>query len=137
MSDNWRNLPQLRGDSLVFQDTSGPPLPHSIAPCLLCEKPFLVLPYIGTADQLCPECWKTYDETARVVCSKCNITVCRAKPAVLDCGYYVRPRSVLHIDACNICHRGIQKSTILEIDSWIRNIRGKKIILPPGANWKK
>lgn len=134
---DWRQLPILRNDKLLFENTADAAIPGTIAPCLLCCKPFLVRPYIGSSDQLCPECWKTYDETARVICSKCNITVCRALPKILDCGYYIRPRSVLRIDACNICRPGLKESVILEIDSWIRNIRGKKIILPPGANWKK
>ena len=133
---NWKDLPIIRTDSLLFLDTSGFPLPGTVVPCLICEKPYLMRNYLGVPDQLCPECWKIYDGAARVICSKCNITICRVVPKVLECGYYVRPRSVLHVDACNCCRPGIKESKILEIDSWMRNIRGKKIILTPGSTIK-
>ena len=59
-----------------------------------------------------------------------KVTICRLVPKVLDNGFYIRPRSVLHSSACNICHRGIAESTILEITEWERSRRPGKLILP-------
>jgi len=127
---NWQTLPVLRNDKLLFQDTSGKPLPGSIVPCLLCAKPFLMRPYIGEPDQICPECWRTYEEAARVVCINCRVTICRLVPKVLDNGYYIKPRTVLHSSACNVCKPGLQLSHITEITEWEKRMRPKKIIIP-------
>jgi hypothetical protein len=135
MSD-WNNLPELRNDELIFQDTSITPLPGKIVPCLLCTKPFLMRHYTGEPDQICGSCWDEYQDTARLICAKCRVTVCRVKPTVLDNGYYIRPKSVLHLNACNICEPGIPKSTVIEISEWERTTRQHKptIIVPPGYN---
>ena len=122
-------LPVIPGMELLFVDTTGYPLPGKIVPCLLCTKPFLMRPYSGEPDQVCGECWKDYKDAARIVCAKCHVTICRAVPKVLDSGYYIKPRSVLHVDACNVCKPGLTKSTILEIDAWEQHVRPRKIII--------
>jgi len=126
MSDQ---LPVLRNDQLIWQDTSGSPLPGSIVPCLLCTKPFLMRPYVGTPDQICPECYKVYKDAARVVCWKCQVVICRLVPKILDNGFYIRPRTVYHADACNICKPGLKESKLIEVDEWEKHIKPKKIIL--------
>lgn len=110
------------------------PLPGKIIPCLMpgCGKPFLMRPYIGSPDQICPECAKRYSDCARIICSKCNVTICRAMPKVLDNGFYIKPRMVMHTDACNICKPGLTVSTILEIAQYERLTRPKKIIVAKG-----
>ena len=120
----------LRNDSLVFQDTSGRPTPGAIVPCLLCMKPFIMPVYLGAPDQLCVECWKLYDEAARVVCVHCQITVARLLPKLLDCGFIIRSRNVYHVDACNICRPGLTSSNVIEITEWMKNTREPKIIVP-------
>lgn len=129
---DWTKLPVLRNDELIFQDTSLPPLPGAIVPCLLCGKPFLMGFFIGEPDQVCPECQKTYGDTARVICVRCRppVTICRLVPKLLDNGFYIRPRAVLHSDACNICRPGLTRSSIIEIEQWERVRRPKTIILP-------
>ena len=122
-------LPMLRQDRLLWQDTGKQPLPGSIVPCLLCCKPYVQSMYIGEADQLCPDCQRTYSDAARVICVRCNITIGRAVPKILDNGYYVRPRSILHSTACNICQPGLNSSTIVEIDEWQRTMRPSKLIV--------
>ena len=128
MSD-WRSLPNLRNDTLIFQDTSGAPRAHTIVPCLLCTKPFLMLPFVGTPDQICPECEKTYKDAAKVICWKCRITICRLVPKVLENGFYIRPKSVLHSSKCNCCAPGLTESSIIEIEQWQRTLRPNKIII--------
>ena len=136
MSD-LNKLPVLRNDRLIFEDTSGAPVSGRIVPCLLCMKPFIMPVFIGAPDQICPECWKTYNEAARVICRNCKITICRLVPKVLDNGYYIKPRSVLRSSGCNICQPGILESTILEITEWERTFRSKKIIVAYGKNATK
>ena len=132
MSTEWAKLPILkRNENLLFIDTSGYPLPGKIVPCLLCGDPFLMRKYMGTPDQICERCHKTYDECAIVICRQCNVTICRLIPTVIDTGYYIRPRSVLHSDKCNICSPGLTQSTIEEIDEWERMCRPKKVIILP------
>jgi hypothetical protein len=125
----FRNLPGLKDDVLLWQDTSGYPLPGTIVPCLLCAKPFLMRFYSGPPDQVCPECWETYKDSARVICAKCKVTICRVVPKVLENGFYIRPRSVYHSDACNVCKPGLSESKIVEITEWERTMRTKKIII--------
>ena len=128
MSD-WQKLPQLRNDKLLFEDTSGAPKAHAIVPCLLCTKPFLMLPFIGVPDQVCPECEKTYKDAAKVVCNVCHITICRLVPKVLENGFYIRPKTVLHSDCCNVCKPGLSESSVIEIEKWQRMLRPGKIII--------
>jgi hypothetical protein len=101
-----------------------------------CGKPFLMRKYVGIPDQICPECWEQYKDAAIIICWKCKITICRAVPKVLDSGFYIQPRMVLHSSACNICEPGLKESIIIEIDEWIKRIRPKKIILPGGKSQK-
>ena len=100
-------------------------------PCLLCAKPFIMPMYVGDCDQTCPSCQKLYADCAVVVCRVCRSAVCRMKPGLLDSGYYVQPRALLHTDACNICRPGLLKSSVLEIALWERTQRRGKLILPP------
>lgn len=131
LETEWSKLPRLREDRLIFEDTSGAPIPGTIVPCLLCTKPFLMPQYIGAdVDQICGECFKTYMDAARVVCWKCKITVCRLVPKLLDNGYYIQPRTVLHTSACNICKPGLKTSDIIEITEWMKCTRERKIIVP-------
>jgi len=132
---DWKKLPILRQDKLLFQDTGGKPVPNTIVPCLLCGKPFLMPLYRGEPDQICPECWTTYQDAARVICINCKVTICRLVPKVLDNGFYIRPRSVLHSSACNICQPGLKQSIILEIDVWEKQVRPRKIIIT-GSKYK-
>lgn len=125
----FRGMPELHDDSLLWQDTSGYPLPGTIVPCLLCTKPFLMRPYSGSPDQICTECWKTYQDAAKVICIKCQVVICRIVPKVLDSGFYVRPRGIYHSDACNVCRPGLSESKIIEVTEWERTLRPKKIIL--------
>ena len=129
---DYSKLPYLRNDRLIFENTAMPPLPGGIVPCLLCTKPFLMGVFVGEPDQICPECYKTYGETARVVCKGCKnpATICRLVPKVLDNGFYIRPRAVLHSTACNICRPGLTESSIVEIEEWERQRRRGKLILP-------
>ena len=122
-------LPELRQDKLIFQDTSRTPLPGGIVPCLLCTKPFIMPVFIGEPDQICEECRITYKDAARVICTRCKITIGRVVPKMLDCGYFIRPMSVLHSNACNVCKPGLQQSTVIEIDKWMRQNKPKKIIV--------
>jgi hypothetical protein len=112
-----------------------PPLPGGIAPCLLCGKPFLMGVFLigEEPDQLCPECMETYKDTAKVVCRTCKVTICRLVPRILDNGYYIRPRAVLHSDACNVCRPGLRASSITEISDWNKHHRTRKIIVGAGS----
>ena len=128
MSD-WQNLPEIRNDQLLFQDTVELPQPGQITACLLCTKPFVMAIYSGEPDQICAECWTTYQDAARIICVKCRVTICRAQPKVLDNGFVIRPRTILHVDACNVCRPGLKQSSILEIASWETTMRPPKIII--------
>ena len=118
-------------DLHVLYDASTAPLPGSIAPCLLCAKPFLMRPSSGAPDQTCPECAKTYLDCALLVCQGCNCVVGRVVPKLLDCGYYVRPKNVLHTDACSVCRPGLEQSTILEIQNYMVRRGSTKLIVIP------
>lgn len=133
--DDWRKLPVLKDNRLLFVDTTGYPLPGRIVPCLLCTKPFIMRPFTGEPDQICEECSKVYHDCAVVRCSGCkhHPVICRVLPKVMDNGYVIRPMAVLHTDACNVCKPGLRESTITEINRWERTIRkGKPIIVVPG-----
>lgn len=132
MATDWSKLPVLKATNrLRFVDTSKAPLPGAIVPCLLCAKPFLMGVFIGDPDQTCPECQKVYGDTARVICVRCRppVTICRLVPKILENGYYIRPRAVLHSNACNICRPGLTESSIIEIEEWERTRRPAKLIV--------
>ena len=132
MDSSWKGLPELRGDALIFQDTSGYPLPGKIVPCLLCTKPYLMRKYVGHPDQICPECARTLDDCAVVRCVNpmCGgVVICRLKPKTLDNGFVIKPRAVLHSDACNCCSPGLKESRITEITEWERLVRPKKAVI--------
>lgn len=125
-------LPLLRQDSLLFKDTSRPPTPGTMAPCLICTKPYIVPKYIGEPDQVCPGCRQTYDDCARLVCVMCKAVIGRVDPGIIDNGYYIRPKSILHVDHCNTCRPGLKTSTVIEIAQWEKLMRpGKLIMLTP------
>jgi hypothetical protein len=131
MAADLKSLPILRNDRLIFEDTVSAPRPGAIVPCLLCMKPFLMGFFIGEPDQICPECEKTYADTAKVICVRCRpqVTICRLVPKILDNGFYIRPRSILHSNRCNVCCPGISESSIIEIEAWERTRRPGKIII--------
>lgn len=106
------------------------PRPGDIVPCLLCGKPFIMPRYYGVADQVCGPCCKTYKETATLLCRRCNVVIARVSPAMLDCGFYIRPQSVLHLDKCSLCDPTLNISTIIEIDNWMKTHYTPRIILP-------
>lgn len=128
----FEDLPVLTGNAIRFSKVHpDPALPGNIVPCLMCGKPFLMPYFIGTPDQLCGECIKTYADTAKVICSKCKVVICRLVPKLLSSGFYIRPHGILHVDACGICRPGLKESVIREIEEWER-LRGRgRIILPP------
>lgn len=134
LDQSWRKLPELRArDPLLFVDTSGYPLPGKIVPCLMCGDPFIMRKFIGEPDQICPECAKVYDEAAIVVCFNCKVAICRLKPGVLDNGFTIHRRAVLHCDACNICQYGLTESHLIEVEQWERQVRPHKpTIIVPG-----
>ena len=117
------NLPLLRTDELLFIDTSKAPTPNSNVNCLLCGKAFYLGFFIGEPDQICSECKKTYGELAKIVCAKCKITIGRTIPKKLDNGFIIKPKTILHIDSCNICNPGLKVSKIIEISMWERYVR--------------
>ena len=106
-------------------------MPGHIVPCLLCGDPFLMRTYVGQPDQICSECKKTYADAAVVVCVNCDVVICRLRPKLLDNGYMIQPRSVLHSDGCNICVNGITESHLVEVTAWEKRMRPKKLILVP------
>ena len=124
-----------QSNKLLFVDTTGYPSPGKIVPCLLCTKPFIMRPFIGEPDQVCEECSVVYKDCAIVRCAGCahHPVICRVLPKVMDNGYIIRPRAVLHTDACNVCRPGLKESTITEINNWERTIRrGRPTIIVPG-----
>lgn len=99
--------------------------------CLLCAEVYEVTPSIGKVDQLCPKCRNGLNGTAKLVCAKCNVTICRIAPTVIE-GYIVRPNAILHSDRCNICSPGLTESKIVEIDLWIQTQKPKKTFVGLG-----
>jgi hypothetical protein len=112
------------------------PLPGSITGCCLCSKPFLMRPYSGPPDPICSECFKTYSECAKILCRNCKVVLARVKPEVLDSGYYISPRCVLHSNGCPRCDRRLKNTkpdelgvtTIMEIDEWEARMGRKTIV---------
>lgn len=126
-------LPILANNKILFKKIRrDPALPGNIVPCMMCGKPFIMPVFIGAPDQMCGECIKTYADTAKLVCRKCNATVCRLAPKLLDSGYYIRPHSILHIKECGICNEGLKESAIEEIEQWERTQRNGRLVLTGG-----
>ena len=120
-------------DRLWLTDSSALPTPGTIVPCLMCGKPLLMPYYSGMPDQVCPECFGTYSECARISCSICKVVVARVKPGITDTGFYVRPRMGLHIDNCAVCKPGIVSSVIMELDAWYRQLGRQRTIQVPAG----
>jgi len=115
----------------VIYDASTNPLPGTIVPCLLCAKPYLMRAYSGRVDQVCPECYSTFQECALLTCLQCKCVIARVVPKLLDSGYYIRPQSVLRTSECSICNPGLEVSTIVEIDEWMRRNGSTRLISIP------
>ena len=116
---------------LWLQDNSALPKAGTLLSCLMCGKPFLMQIYAGVPDQICPECYVTYRDCASLCCVKCRVVVAKVKPGVGETGFYTRPRTVLHIDRCNICDPDVTESVIIEVDEWYRRVgKDRKLILP-------
>ncbi len=113
-------------DGIYSLDTSGYPDIGEAYPCLLCGQPFLMRMYTGVPDPICGECFELYKDCATLVCSRCVNIVAKVPPKVLDNGYYIRPRSVLHLDICGTCDNTLKESTIIEIRNWEEKVRPKK-----------
>jgi hypothetical protein len=146
MADNrlpaWGKIPSL--DKLKLTDNTEYPLPGTIVLCLMCGDPFLMRQYSGYPDQVCPSCYDTYKDCCSIICRKCGVVVAKVQPKVMESGFYVRPRSVLHIDLCNVCRGPVDAghkigevdhiSCILEMQEYERQIGGtKKIIVTMGS----
>jgi hypothetical protein len=86
--------------------------------------------FIGEPDQACPACRHLMRETAKVVCIRCKRVIARHLPKVLDCGFYIRPRMVLHTDKCNRCCPGLLVSKVLEIEDYMKKHYVPKTIVP-------
>ena len=118
-------------EKLWLTDSSAAPLPGSIVPCLMCAKPILMPKYTGVPDQICPDCYNTYQDCCSIICSRCKVCVAKVKPGVTDTGFYIRPRSVLHLDACSVCNPDLIESRIIEMDLWYDQIgKHRKLIVP-------
>lgn len=132
MNDKWGNMPTL--DRLKMMDTSRPPIPGTLVPCLLCAKPFLMPAYSGFPDQVCPDCYHVYADCAIVICKICKIAIAKVRPHMTESGFLVKPRMVLHSTSCSICSPGLAESTIIEVERWERKARPKKLIMIPGTD---
>ena len=133
--DNWRDLPDLTNEKFVGLDTSAPCVPGKMSICLLCAKPFIMPQFVGEPDQVCPECARTYRDTAKIVCKRCGHVIARQRPKVLDCGFYVQPRSVLHVDKCNNCSPGLLVCKVIEVDEYMKRHFIPKPIVPVSNPW--
>lgn len=130
-------------DQLRLMDTSGYPLPGKIVPCLMCTKPFLMRKYTGFPDQVCPECYDTYKDCASIICNRCQVVIAKVKPSVMASGFYVRPKSVLHIAFCAICNPPSDEvkegdiaciAHVIEVQEYERQFgSGKVIVTMPGT----
>lgn len=113
--------------STTFKDV--PPDPEGSLRCLVCAKLYEPSLGIGKIDQVCPDCRNTMNGTAKLVCARCGLTICRIAPNVLDNQFVIRPNAVLHSDWCNICQPGLSESTVVEIDLWNKAKRPKKTLV--------
>jgi hypothetical protein len=106
--------------------------PNSLTLCKLCTKPYIVRFYEGDVDLVCPECYETYKDCARIACIKCKEVVGRVAPKLLDCGFTIQPGSLLHTDKCGMCYTPPDSeqewtSTVIEVDEWMKTHRRPKI----------
>lgn len=139
------NLLQSVKDLILREPDYRNPLPGEIVPCCLCRKPYLMRPYSGPPDPICPECFTTYADCAKIICKNCKVIVARVSPEVLESGYYVRPRSVLHTLGCPKCSKRlrnmkeeqVEATPIQEIDEWERRMGRKTIVAVRYAGKKK
>ena len=128
----------LRGQNLKWEEfpveQNIQPKPGAIVPCCMCGNPFQVPQYIGTQiDPVCAECFKTYNETAKLECVRCHIVVGRIAPKTLDCGFEVRPSTTLHTNECSVCNPEIKQSTVMEVEHWIKHVRRPPIYTSTGG----
>lgn len=134
--EEWKKLPSVREtDPTLFMDTVKDPEPYTEAVCLLCTKKFEMLPSSGQPDPVCPECWRTYHECAIVICRGCRTIIGKITPKVLENGYIVQKRQLLHTKVCFNCavlatEQGYPKTEIVEIKEWEERQRPTKLILP-------
>jgi hypothetical protein len=108
----------------------------SYIPCAICKELFQVPFYKGTMDPICGKCFVTYNETAKLVCQRCNVIVGRIVPKMLDCGFYVQPKAILHTDKCSLCDEKIKESTIVEVKEWMAKHRRPVIYTSAGQVYK-
>lgn len=109
----------------------------SMIPCAICNKVFQVPMYKGIMDPICGECFKTYRDTAVLICRRCNVVVGRIVSKMLECGFYIQPRMTLHTSKCGICDEKIKESTIEEVDQWMKQHRRPTIYTSSGKVYSK
>lgn len=107
------------------------PLPGTVLPCALCQAPFLMRPYHGTPDPVCPNCIKDHRESAKIKCMVCDVVVARVYPEVLESGYEIKKAAVLHTNKCGFCQPGLTESTVIEVEQWEKHIGHKKKTVVP------
>lgn len=107
-------------------DTSRPPKPGEIVPCLLCATLIEVKMYVGHPDQLCRSCRKTYDECATLVCNTCpgRPVIGRIAPTITVEGFYIKKNMVLHVPYCPTCRPKAEYSEVIEINQWMARQAG-------------
>lgn len=123
--------PDLSG--IWFQNTAAALVPGIARVCALCEKPYapeVTLNIHGVQDPVCKACESTYADCATVVCELCHTAVAKIPPKLLDNGFYIKPRSVLHGDSCNVCRPGVKVTLLREIDDHQRRYRSCTIVAP-------
>lgn len=102
--------------------------PDGMVRCLLCAKLYPAALGQPRSDQICSDCRNSMQGSAKLVCAKCNITICRLAPKVLESGFIIRPNQVFHSNCCNICNPGLTESSVIEIELWQKTQRPKKTI---------
>jgi len=102
------------------------PLPGTVLPCALCKKPFLMRPYVGTPDPVCPECVTAHRDAAKIECVNCKVVVARVYPETLESGYEIRKRAILHTTKCGFCSPGLTESIVIEVSEWERHVGYRK-----------
>ena len=107
------------------------PLPGSVLTCALCKKFFMMRPYAGTPDPVCPECVKDHRDSAKIECVNCKVVVARVYPEVLESGYDIKKSCTLHTTQCGFCNPGLKESTIIEVTEWEKHVGHKKRTIVP------